>query len=177
MIDSEWGFVHRMVQAHIAATHGDSMLIEVGVKGQGRADVIAPAIGAVWEIKHEGHSREGRCAEALAQATKYLYGTCTNGTVINTLGPAQALSGTFCIYITDTNFEVNYTTPQDGVVIYTVQETKKGKEAYAYAYAYVPHAEREKNESITVGLGAMVFVPVTPSYGYMGDPRQAYLIY
>lgn len=147
MVDSEWGFVHKMVQKHIESNNS-GVITETGSKGLGRADVVRTGDGAVWEIKHAGSNPDTRCADAYKQAKKYKDAKCKDGTIVGDPGEAGAFSGTFCISIEGNNYEVNYRTPQEGVILYTVKETTNPADSYAYSYTYVPHAKRKENANL-----------------------------
>ncbi len=72
---SEYGFIHKAVQAHIVSHSGQRVEMEVTVLRQngtlGRADLVDKNTHAVWEVKHGA----GSGAAAFAQATSYLNAT------------------------------------------------------------------------------------------------------
>ena len=117
---SEFGYIHLQVQLHILATHPNTYLMEVGVNKAngkyGRADIFCPGTGEVWEVKSRG------CAGlALGQAEGYVGGTtCVTEQKVSELGKGGAFSGSFVINYLDQSYEVVYSTPEPGVIIYDV---------------------------------------------------------
>ena len=114
IVDGDMGFIHRMVQMHIAAFYGVST--EVSLSTYGRADILSD--GAVWEIKHAGTFPEMRIAEAYAQAFNYVL---LNEEVTH-LGSKDAYAGSFYIGCDGYSYLVEYKTPMDGVILYTITE-------------------------------------------------------
>ena len=98
--------------------------------------------GYVWEIKSGGSAKsEGPTFYAKGmrmaqdQALGYLGKTTKRNNIpIMDLGPAYAFTGSFTIAIDGDVFLVTYTTPTNGVVLYTVDqlENYSGKPNYAY---------------------------------------------
>ena len=144
IIDSDYGFVHRMVQAHIVYTYGSMYGTELSLGGHGRADIVSKDSGAVWEVKHASTQPTLRANIATAQATKYIGGTSGEVTV-TTLGAAGAFEGFFYLQCGAYTYEVNYWTPQAGAVLYSVQEVQNYTgEVFA---VYVPREERQRSTS------------------------------
>lgn len=70
---------------------------------------------------------------AKAQASKYLGGEAMrDGRKIAKLGPANAFEGKFTINCLDNTYQVTYTTPSAGVVLYHVKEIGKRTNANYY---------------------------------------------
>ena len=163
IVDHDMGFVHRMVQLHIKTTNGTNIQTELFLTGLGRADVVDRSMCVVWEVKHAGKNRYARETIAREQAKRYI-----NGNTIKDLGPAGRFAGTFCITVGDYIYEVNYDTPQDGVIIYTVKDTQKSPSEYNFHYAYKPDEEKEKKLApINSNFSAYYFgIPV--GFGYIG---------
>lgn len=89
----------------------------------GRADVKLGT--AVWEIKHAGLCPEMRIQVAREQAKTYI-----DGTTITHLGAAGVFSDYFYIKCGDIALLVEYRTPRDGAILYTVKEVKNYKGSY-----------------------------------------------
>ena len=135
--DHDFGFIHRAVQAHIALNHGAET--EICILG-GRADIKIEE--AVWEVKHAGTSPWIRICQAQTQAKKYI-----DGKRITHLGTAGKFNGFFYISCGDYSYYVEYTTPAEGVVLYTVTEVQNynGK----YFRNYQPHAQQNEHEQLS----------------------------
>jgi len=121
----QFGFIHWAVEQHIALVY--TVQTEVWLDGKkGRADIYDPKTGYVWEIKH-GHHNE---MVAQAQAQGYVgQKTAKSKSLVKDLGPAGAFNGSFDITVLETSYHVEYTTPQSGVVIYSVRETQPQTQA------------------------------------------------
>lgn len=134
IVDHDMGFIHRLVQAHIALNYG--VETEVTLSAYGRADIFH--LGKVWEIKHAGQNSVIRIALAMAQAYNYV---CLNDEVTG-LGAAGAYSGEFYVQCLESAYLVEYTTPREGVILYSVTEVSNYNGEY-YA-VYVPKEVKEK---------------------------------
>ena len=121
--DSDYGFVHRMVQLHIKLYSEMTLCNEVTLGGHGRADIVDVNTGAVWEVKHAANDPAGRAILASSQARKYIKGV-HDDILITHLGKAGAFTGSFIIKCDRYHYEVNYWTPQDGAILYSVTEIK-----------------------------------------------------
>ena len=109
------GFVHRAVVEYIQASNY-AVQTEVRIDIFWRADVVQN--GAVWEVKHAGVNPALRSAQAALQA----YGYVMVSDDLNSLGNAHTFSGSFYIQYASNSYEVSYTTPFDGVILYSVTE-------------------------------------------------------
>ena len=145
IVDSDMGFIHRAVQKHIGANYNVSTEFPLGKYG--RADILRS--GAVWEIKHAGISPVGRTAEAYAQALSYML---VNDEV-TCLGEAGAFSGSFYIGCLDSSYLVEYKTPAQGAVLYTVTEVKNY--SGEYAFVYVP---KKVKQNTTASVASMTLL-------------------
>ena len=152
IIDHDMGFVHRLVQAHIIETYGPNYSAELILTGFGRADIVSIDNGHVWEVKHAGKTPELRAGVAATQAARYIGGTHGN-TLITGLGAAGVFEGSFYILCASDYYQVSYTTPQKGAVLYSVKEST-GYSGEVYA-AYVPQKQKKpaRNSLIVGTLG------------------------
>lgn len=88
-------------------------------------------------MKLTGMFPDVRMREAVDQAVGYIGGEYEDILIVG-LGEAGRFEGTFCIACNSYNYEVNYNTPMDGVILYSVKETSNSQEEYAHSYVYVP---------------------------------------
>ena len=131
------GFIHRAVQAHIALNYGAET--EFSILG-GRADVIMD--NAVWEIKHASVAPMVRIHQAQDQARRYV-----DGEKIVSLGSAGIFNGSFYIQCGTYSYHVEYTTPAQGAILYSVQEVQKYEGEYFGLY--LPHKARKTNKALS----------------------------
>ena len=153
IIDHDMGFIHRLVQAEIMANYGGNIHAELILTGFGRADLVDVSTCVVWEVKHAGQNKELRSIIAKAQATKYIGGSYEDIVIVG-LGSANAFSGKFIVQCMECYYEVSYTTPDSGVVLYEVQEVNNFQGEPAYAY-YPKKSEQEnqvKHGSSYIGV-------------------------
>ena len=150
IVDSDMGFIHRAVQAHIRSSY--QVMTEVRLQTYGRADILNNK-GEVWEIKHAGRDPEARTAIAYAQANSYVM---LNDEVTG-LGSADAYSGNFYIGCQGNSYLVEYETPCSGVVLYTVSTIDGYTGEYAYVYTPVNSREDEKRFGAGLVLGGVLF--------------------
>jgi hypothetical protein len=110
---------------------------EYYLPGIGRADIVKPSTGEVWEIKHGGSSLESEINginNALTQLEKYIGGS----TGLHP-GSAGEFNGFFTINYGDSSYAVIYLTPEAGVVLYYLLPTQKVKKSdYVYLSSTVP---------------------------------------
>ena len=133
----DFGFIHRAVQAHIAFTCGAQA--EIWILG-GRADI---KLGdAVWEVKHAGKVPANRICEAQTQAKRYI-----DGERITHLGPAGAFSGFFYIGCGNDSYRVEYTTPAQGAVLYTVSKVDNYQGEYFRFFQ--PHVQQNQHAQLS----------------------------
>ena len=157
--DHDYGFIHRAVQAHIIATQ--LFQKELVLPGIGRADIYDPETHEVWEIKHGGStlaSQRARMQLAREQVNNYIaLGRLENGEKLR-LGHAGAFTGAFVLNCNKISYEISYTTPEDGVILYYVTKMESyEREPFA---KYVPKSEREK-QHVTLGIiGVGIAVPL-----------------
>ena len=157
IVDHDMGFIHRAVQLHILSMNSSNIQVEWILTGFGRADVVDVSLGVVWEVKHAGKDRALRETQAKNQAKKYIGGE-HDGVIIKDLGAAGRFEGEFCIRIGKYTYEVKYDTPQDGVIIYAVNETKRSITEYNAVYEYIPKISR--NDENTQGCTSIVMMTV-----------------
>ena len=121
-LTSDYGFIHRVVEAHIIAKN-PSIASEVPLVRQdgslGRADLVSKKTKKVWEIKHGAHNAIPAAVQASSYVGGSMYGNKVEGEVSG-LGEANAFRGRFAINCLGTTYQVLYYTPMAGVVIYTV---------------------------------------------------------
>ena len=138
--DHEPGYIHKTVQLHIIASGLFSK--ELYLPGTGRADIYDPETGEIWEIKHGGSTLETqntRIADAEKQIGRYINNK--SGIPLH-IGHAGAFTGVFMINCGNVSYSVAYDTPQPGVILYYVNESKNYEPAASYAY--YPRQERAK---------------------------------
>ena len=128
---------------HIALTYG--CLTEICILG-GRADIQRK--DAVWEVKHASIIPGQRILEAQNQAKRYI-----DGKKITHLGSAGAFSGSFYIGCGDDSFRVDYTTPAQGAVLYTV--TKVDNYQGKYFRFFQPHVQENQHTQLSPALNNM----------------------
>lgn len=121
----DWGLAHRLVQADIKAKHF-CVEIEVPVDRNhyrgGRVDVYQN--GRIWEVKSTGSADL-----AAPQARSYLGCKVSDSdSWVKELGPANAFSGNIHLSLLGYNYEIEYNTPQEGVILYSVCEIKPAKQ-------------------------------------------------
>ena len=163
VVDSDFGFVHRMVQLHIISVYGGIFRKELTIEGLKRADIVDTSTGAVWEVKHASTTPEKRITEAQRQAQTYVGGTSKTGTKITHLGEAGAFSGFFYILCQGSYYRVDYWTPQDGAILYSVKEDSNySGEAYI---AYIPVTERKTSDLAALSGLAMLGFSFSSSSG------------
>ena len=118
--------------------------------GAGRADILAPDTGEIWEIKHGGSTiemQESRTQEAINQVHRYI-GKFAERPLCE--GRAGTFTGAFILNYGNVSYSVTYNTPEPGVILYYVQEMKSYEPAASYAY--VPGTSREEKHAV----GAMI---------------------
>ena len=170
-MNSEYGLVHRLVQIACVAQKPGSVM-EVGVLREngfyGRADILYN--DKVWEVKHKASK-----PLALPQAKSYVGGKPTHGPVITGLGDAETFKGSFIINCMGESYEVTFSTPADGVVLYDVQQKAKLDLQPDYTYLpFAPQGERLKEGYVrTVHIPTIpipIPIPVVPfSFGHGGS--------
>lgn len=148
----DWGFIHRCVEAHIALTNL-GIQTELVLNTGSRADLVEIATGEVWEIKHASTAPMFRMWDAVEQATSYLNSKGVGEkSHIKTekLGRAGRFTGSFEICCLETEYRVEYWTPINGVVLYSVEElgAKQPNYAYAYEFAYEKKKQAMLNKSV-----------------------------
>ena len=144
IVDHDMGFVHRMVLLHIRMNN-PNIATELVLTGLGRADVVDPSIGVVWEVKHAGNDPAVRIAEALLQAVGYIGGKQQETTIYG-LGEAYRFSGTFFVSVLGTIYQVDYNTPVEGVVLYSVNEVQFRDEE-STVFVYIPKTKKSENKA------------------------------
>ena len=147
----DWGFVHRMVQAHIAANY-PSITTEFTGLDVGRADIVQGCF--VWEIKHAGTQPLLRTAMAMLQA----YGYTLVSKEQLYLGAANTFHGEFYISVLGYSFLVAYTTPAAGAILYTVTATENYSGEYFEVLGVIPEEVRDmlKFVRVCVATGLVV---------------------
>ncbi len=159
-MNSEYGLVHRLVQKACVAQMPGSMM-EIGVYRKdgnyGRADILYN--GTVWEVKHKSS-----LPLALPQAESYLEGKPTYGPVIEKLGNAGAFKGSFIIFCMGESYEVTFSTPLEGVVIYDVQQKDNPELQPKYSYLpFAPRGERLRDGYAEVSQPSpILLIPMIP---------------
>lgn len=126
IVDSDYGFIHRMVQLHILQKYEHPYTKELTLGGFGRADIVDTSTGAVWEVKHASTCPNERAAIAQSQAKGYVGGRHEN-IKITKLGKAQTFEGSFYILCGDSLYLINYETPLDGAILYSVREVRNNR--------------------------------------------------
>ena len=164
IIDSDFGFIHRMVQREIALKYNVSKELWVSKGGEkvGRVDIMR-SNGSIWEVKHGTNNpivRKARMIAAKWQAEQYLGAKADrNDVAASNLGEVGAFSGSFMVECRGQMYLVTYETPADGVILYYVQETQKSGKP---DYVYVPKADR--------GTEKTTLPQPQASYTYGGGP-------
>ena len=173
-----FGFVHKCVETEIENNY-PGILTEVVIPKyvpyldrtvNYRADVVEQVTGSVWEIKHAGSDPLLREYVAKFQALHYINGQYDHkkGSGTTTcLGRAGAFWGTFIIAVGTTAYQVNYTTPSEGAILYTITELGN-KNAYAYSYSVAYAEEKEKSMSIPTPVMVLPLF-VLPSFTFYGS--------
>ena len=153
------GFIHTLVELNILASMKSMRnLTNEYTVTTGRADIVDLDTGEVWEIKHGSSDlMVQRTIDAVNQANKYV-----GHGVITQLGAVDAFSGTFTIDCQGVTYQVDYFTPLEGAIIYTVTalDTAQAEVQYAYAPKRAPAEDRKLqtafNSSIIAGSGGLV---------------------
>jgi len=154
--DHDPGYIHRAVQTDILAKYNASAVIfssEYYMPGIGRADIVCPQTGEMWEIKHGGSS-DVAYSQGISSADEQLNRYILNGAPFEK-GRANAFSGTFVIRQNDTNYFVTYSTPQQGVILYSVMEASNPQNVADYIYS--PHTLYPQRNAL-MGIIAFAFV-------------------
>jgi hypothetical protein len=154
--DHDPGYIHRAVQVHILSTNNIEAVLyksEYIMPGIGRADIVCPSTGEMWEIKHGGSSNDAWDAgisNANARLDKYLLNGCSFKK-----GRAKAFSGAFVISLDATKYLISYSTPEQGVILYTVMQLNDPQRKENFAYA--PHTLYQEQKEL-MGIIAFAFV-------------------
>ena len=104
IIDSDFGFIHRMVQREIALKYNVSKELWVSKGGEkvGRVDIMR-SNGSIWEVKHGTNNpivRKARMIAAKWQAEQYLGAKADrNDVAASNLGEVGAFSGSSDTYL------------------------------------------------------------------------------
>lgn len=169
-LNSEFGFIHRMVQADIVKNN-PQMLIEVWTNRSdgtlGRADVVDPSTGHVWEVKSQN-----TVALADAQARSYINGACFGSwdKTITDLGEAGRFANVFYVNCLGRTYLVSYTTPAPGVISYSVNENMQFLPDTVAVY--VPKKTQRRQAATYVGtafVGAAIGIGLTGGGGLNRD--------
>ena len=164
IVEHDMGLIHRLVQAHILANN-PNLYVELVLPGYGRADVVDVSVGAVWEVKHAGKDPMGRTAIAAAQAAGYVGGV-QGGVTVNGLGAAGEFSGSFVIILGENTYCVEYSTPVDGVILYSVADIPRIKvPADCTVYAFDEALNPQKDDALACVLGGLAFCPAGAGFG------------
>ncbi len=162
--DHNYGYIHRMVQAHILAFYNTLGVLtkEFYIRGVGRADIVDLQTKETWEIKHGGSTTktEGlRTQEALNQLDKYLGGA--TGLV---KGAAGKFHNFFIINYRDYSTLVFYHTPAPGVILYHVFPCKGYElDPYVIYEKSTASATFASSSPAPVVPGVMIIIPVCGS--------------
>ena len=140
------GFIHRAVQAHIIVS--GLFEKELYLPGIGRADIYDPATLEIWEIKHGGNSaamQNERMLLAGGQINRYIKDSKELNKRIYIKGHAGAFTGAFVINCGKMSCLVAYTTPIDGVILYSVSQMNNYEHAASYEYITLANRNQNKN--------------------------------
>ena len=116
--DGDPGFIHRMVQLHILLVYNAEAFLyskEFVMPGVGRADIIKPSTMEIWEIKYAGKVIQTRIDLATSQVERYERAFSSVGR-----GSKGEFNGSFIINCIEKSYLISYTTPSEGVIIYTL---------------------------------------------------------
>ena len=124
-LNSDFGLIHRLVQAHIVVHSRGKIVSEVTINGgTSRVDLLDKNTNTIWEVKH------GMRNHALAQwqVSTYIGGEITSTKAtgkVSGYGAAGAFQDFFFLNCLGTTYFVYYYTPTPGVVIYEIKPFRK----------------------------------------------------
>ena len=138
LLNSEFGLIHRLVQAHIVSDSRGKIVSEVTINdGLGRVDLLELSTNKIWEVKHG----MGNHALAQWQVSTYIGGKITSKKAtgkVNGYGAAGAFQDFFFLNCLGTTYFVYYYTPTPGVVIYEVKPFRKKLPDETVEHVYSP---------------------------------------
>ncbi len=132
MLDGDWGYIHRKVQAHIVDHATNRRLtteqrIDCFGGGTGRADIYDPDTNEIWEVKSSGP------ASLSADSQLHIY---CNGTISGTTTHPTRGQERFYGIFDSGKFRVVYWSTSQGVILYKFWCKEKKEEAvYAVMFA------------------------------------------
>ena len=162
------GYIHTCVQLHILSVYNVVEGLyrkEFVIPGIGRADIVKPSTGEVWEIKYGGSTVErslDRIDEALNQLSKYT----VESTGLHP-GSVGAFTGFFTINCGSNSYGVFYMTPESGAILYYLLPLDAVKKA---DYVFVPSTAHESSAKAMWLLALCPIPRGVVSGGSGGDP-------
>lgn len=154
--DHDPGFIHRAVQVHILMKNNVAATIfesEYVMSGIGRADIVSLSTNEMWEIKYGGSTPDGWAA-GIAAAENQLQRYIANGCTLRK-GEAFRFLGGFQIDFGVMRCNVNYSTPVEGVILYTIDYTTDMDTEPAFSYA--PHTLYKEQKTTVSVMVAIAF--------------------
>ena len=139
--------------------------MEYVIPGIGRADIIKPSTGEVWEIKYGG-STVARSMERIDDALKQLSKYTVDSTGLHP-GSAGEFTGFFTINYDSSSYAVVYVTPEAGAILYYVFPIESVQKS---DYVYVRAKDRKTSANAMLLLALCPLPKGIVASGGGGDP-------
>ena len=169
-----YGKIHRAVQDEIASKSNNTIIAEKWVVGPGgtlgRVDLLEPATGSIWEVKHHNEKNPERARKlARAQLRRYTLSILRNQSVKVSYSlkiGTTSFSGSFVSKpIKGDTYNISYWTPETGIIEYSFSKNEPEPErARAEAPSGVPivvpgNEKTTRSSESPVGIAGGGFVP------------------